>query len=191
MQPPKRRSGQIVVPGEPIGVIEEFSPGMGTYVENGKIYSKIVGRTLVDMMNRKVSVYPLVRGASVPKTGNIVLGQVQSMQSHSAVVRIWKIGDKVLSGFFSGLLHISDASPSYVDSMFDVCKPCDIVRAKVISEKNRVYHLSTADRNLGVVYAFCSNCGHLLQFKRHKLQCINCGKIEKRKTALDYAKGEI
>lgn len=191
MQINKRRSGQIVVPGEHIGVIEEFSPGIGTYVKNGKIYSRMIGRTLLDIMNKKVSVYPLIPRPSVPKTGSIVTGQVQNVQSHFAVLRIWKIGERTLSGFFSGLLHISDASPSYVETMFDVCKPCDIMRAKVVSEKNREYHLSTVDKNLGVIYAFCSHCGHILQFKRHRLQCSYCGKIEKRKTALDYGKGEI
>jgi exosome complex component CSL4 len=76
----------------------------------------------------------------------------------------------------------------YVDSMFDVCKPGDILRAKVISEKNRVCHLFTKDKNLGVVYAFCSQCGYTLELKRQTMVCPRCGKIEKRKTALDYGK---
>ena len=77
----------------------------------------------------------------------------------------------------------------YVELMFDVYRPGDVVRARVISDKNRVYHLSTKDKNLGVVYAFCSRCGYALEPKGHDLFCLRCGKTEKRKTALDYGKG--
>jgi len=187
----ERKSGKIVLPGDSLGVIEEFTPDPGTYVKDGIIYSGIVGRALIDLSNKRVSVYPLVHGAKIPKNESIVLGQVSSVQTENASVRIFKIGNKQLSGFFTGILHISDVQPSYVESMFDVCKPGDIMRAKVISEKNQVYHLSTKDRNLGVVYAFCSQCGYALEPKRQTTYCPRCGKIEKRKTTLDYGKGAL
>jgi exosome complex component CSL4 len=188
----KRKSGAFVSPGDRLGVIEEFSPGPGTYVDQGAIYSKATGRTLVDLMNKQVSVYPVVRVASSPKTGSIIIGQVSQAQNQTANVRILKIDKKILTGPFTGVLHISDASPVYVDSMFDVCKSGDILRAKVISETNRIYHLSTSvDRILGVIFAFCSNCGHTLQWRRSRMRCPNCGRIENRKVASDYGKGEI
>ncbi|NWF87428.1 exosome complex RNA-binding protein Csl4 [Candidatus Bathyarchaeota archaeon] len=188
LNPSERKSGKIVLPGDRLGVIEEFTPDPGTYVKDGIIYSKIVGRILLDFPNKRVSIYPLVRGVKIPKVGSIVLGQVSNVQAESASVRIFKIGNKQLSGFFSGILHISDVQSTYVESMFNVCKPGDILRAKVISEKNQVYHLSTEDKNLGVVYALCSQCGHALETKRHTMYCPRCGKIEKRKITFDYAK---
>ena len=186
-----RKSSQFVLPGERLGVIEEFIPDAGTYVKDGVIYSKVVGRALLDLLNKRVSVYSLVHEARVPKVGSIVLGQVSNVQTQNAGVRIFKIDKKQLSGFFTGVLHISDVQLRYVESMFNVCKPGDIIRAKVISEKNKVYHLSTKDKNLGVVYAFCSRCGYMLELKRQGMHCPRCGKIEKRKTALDYGKGII
>ena len=187
----RRKSSQFVSPGERLGVIEEFIPDAGTYVKDGVIYSKVVGRALLDLLNKRVSVYSLVHEARVPKVGSIVLGQVSNVQTQNAGVRIFKIDKKQLSGFFTGVLHISDVQLRYVESMFNVCKPGDIIRAKVISEKNKVYHLSTKDKNLGVVYAFCSRCGYMLELKRQGMHCPRCGKIEKRKTALDYGKGII
>ncbi len=184
----KRQSGQFVVPGDRLGVIEEFSPGQGTFVEKGKIHAKISGRTLLDLQNKKVSVYPLVRGARIPRVDSIVIGQVSGLQNKTAAIRIFNIGNEQVSGVFTGLLYISDISMSYVESIYDTCKPGDIVRAKVISEKNRVFHLSTKEKNLGVLYAFCSRCGHTLQQKRYKMSCPNCGNIEKRRIALDYGK---
>lgn len=187
-QLPDQKSGQLVLPGERLGVIEEFVPDAGTYVKDGVIYSKVVGRTLVDSSSRRVSVSPLIRGAGFPRVGLIVLGQVSGVQNDTANVRIFRVGEKELSGVFTGVLHVSDVALKYVESMFEVCKAGDVLRALVISDKNRTYHLSTKDKELGVVYAFCSNCGHTLESKRQGMHCPNCGRVEGRKIAADYGK---
>ena len=184
----EKKSGLFVVPGDRLGVIEEFIPDSGTYVEHGTIYSNIIGRTLLDTLNKKMSVYPMVRGAIVPLAGSTVVGLVSSVQSKMAALRIFKIGKTLPSGLFTGTLHISDTSFGYLETMFKVCKSGDIVRAKVIVNKNRTYHLSTVEKNLGVIYAFCSRCGHMLLLERQRMRCTKCGKIEKRKAASDYGK---
>ena len=188
----EQRNGNLVVPGERLGVIEEFVPDSGTYVKDGVIYSKIIGRALMDMLNRRVSVYPLREGVAFPKVGVSVLGQIGNAQSDNVLVRIIQVGTKKkMTGAFGGILHISDVSDRYIDSMNEVCKPGDLIRAKVISEKNQVFHLSTAEQNLGVIYAFCSLCGNVLEQRRQEMHCIKCGNVERRKTAPDYGKGEV
>lgn len=187
----EHKSGKLVVPGERLGVIEEFIPDSGTYVKDGIIFSKVIGRALVDLISKKVSVYPLVNETISPKISSIVIGQVGNAQSDNVLVKIFKVGSKALSGVFTGIFHISDVQERYVDSMSDVVKPGDILRAKVISNKNKAYHLSTKDSGLGVLYAFCSRCSHLLEPKRYDMSCPNCGNIERRKFALDYGKEEI
>ena len=184
----ERKSGLFVVPGDRLGVIEEFTSGPGTYVESGTIHSKITGRTLLDMLNRQVSVYPIVQKISTPQVGNIITGLVLEVKSKNAVLRIFQIGNKMLSGFFKGALHISGVSHGYVDNMFNVCKEGDIMRAKVISTENRSIFLSTADKDLGVVYALCSRCGHALQPGNRGMECPKCGNFERRKTSPDYGK---
>lgn len=187
----EKKSGLFVVPGDRLGVIEEFISGSGTYVEHGAIYSNITGRTLLDTLNKEMSVYPMVHGATVPLAGSTVIGRVSNVQSKMAALRIFEIGKTLLSGFFTGTLHISDTSFGYVETMFEVCKPGDIMRAKVIVNKNRTYHLSTVEKNLGVIYAFCSRCGHMLLLERQNMRCPECGKIEKRKVASDYGQNAI
>lgn len=187
----EQKSGQLVTPGERLGVIEEFIPDAGTYVKDGIIYAKVVGHALIDLMHKKVSVFPLGHGTKVPKVGSVVVGQVSNVQTQNAGVRISQVDKKQISGFFNGVLHVSDVQMRFVDSMFDVCKPGDIMRAKVISEKNRTYHLGTQDKELGVMYAFCSNCGHGLEQKRQGMECPRCGRVESRKTAIDYGKGAV
>ncbi len=191
LKPPEQKSGHLVVPGERLGVIEEFIPDSGTYVKDGVIFSKIVGHALVDLLNKRVSVYPLVNGELVPKVSSIVVGQIGNAQSDNVLVRIFKIENKRLSGEFGGILHVSDVSDRYIDSISDVCKPGDIIRAKVVSGKNRIFHLSTNDKNLGIVYAFCSRCGNLLEPQRYELHCPKCGNTENRKIAPDYGKEPI
>ena len=122
----------------------------------------------------------------------MVVGQIGNPQSDNVLVKIFKKTNNKLSGEFSGILHISDVSDRYVDSMNDVCKPGDIIRAKVISTKNRIDHLSTNDKNLGVLYAFCSRCGGSLEpCDMMNYDCPKCGNIEKRKIAPDYGKEPI
>jgi exosome complex component CSL4 len=184
----EEKSGQLVVPGDRLGVIEEFIPDVGTYVRDGVIYSRVVGRALLDFESRKVSVYPVLDRTKVPQVGSIVMGQVSNVQSDSAMVKIFRVGEKDLSGAFVGLLHVSDVQMMYTESMYDICKAGDILRAQVVSDKNRTYHLSTKDKDLGVLYAFCSRCGHMLLPRRQGLTCANCGNNEIRKMTADYGK---
>ena len=179
---------QTIIPGEKLGVIEEYMPGQGTYVKDGNIISSTIGKKEIAQKTRNIYVSP-ARQMVIPVIGSTVEGQVSTAQEKMANVRILKVGDKYPSGSFTGVIHISTASDDYVKAMPYVCKPGDIVRAKVISDKNRAYHLSTAERNFGVIYAFCSKCGNLLLKKGRNLQCGACNNIEERKMASDYGVG--
>lgn len=182
----ERRSGQFVTPGTPLAIIEEFLPGPGTYVEGCYVYSKVTGYMLLDTLNKKVSVYPAVKPPNVPTVGSIVLGIVESVNFKSCDVSIKAVGRRKLSGSLTGVLHISDASPHYVESVFDVCRPGDYIKAEVISNKNRTFHLSTVGRNLGVVLAFCSRCGYQLSKENRRMYCKRCKNVEKRKASSEY-----
>jgi len=188
-KPIEQKMGQLVLPGERLGVIEEFIPDAGTYVRDGVIYSKVIGRVLIDLVRRRVEVHQLIGPSKVPSLGATVMAQVSNTQTDSAGARIFEIGEEEINGVFTGILHVSDVAMRYVDSMYDICKVGDVIRARVVSDKNRTYHLSTKDKNLGVVYAFCSNCGTLLEVKKQGMHCSKCGRIEKRKIASDYGKG--
>jgi len=187
----RKKTGQFLVPGDRLGVIEEFVPGSGTYVENGIVYSKIIGRLLLDFLNKQVSVYPLGNSIHIPKIKSVVSGAVSTVQSKRATMNISRIGERPLNSRFIGVLHISDVTPNYVEVMSDACKPGDILRAEVISDKNQTYHLSTIDRDLGVIFAFCSSCGEVLMQRDRRIQCKGCGRTERRKIASDYGKAEM
>jgi len=175
-----------VLPGDRLGVIEQFLPGAGTYEDNGNIYATFTGTAKIDTKNKRVTVLPTTRIPELPKEGATVITSVTHATEKMATMSIWKIEGKNLQNPFTAILHISSSSPRYERHMSDVCKAGDIIRARVIDMTNRIPQLTTAGRGLGVVKAFCSKCGNVLEFKNRKLQCNACGNFERRRLAEDY-----
>ena len=179
---------QSVFPGDKLGVVEQFLPGTGTYEKEGTIYANFTGTAKVDLKNKRVTVVPNTRVPQLPKEGATVLASVTHTSDKMATVSIWKIEDKLLQNPFTAILHISSSSPRYERSMSDVCKAGDILRARVIDMTNRIPQLTTAGRGLGVVKAFCSRCGAVLEFTNRRLQCPSCENLERRRLAEDFEK---
>jgi len=177
---------QPVLPGDKIGVIEQYLPGAGTYETGGTIYANFTGNARIDLKNKRVTVVPTTRVALLPKEGTTVIASVIHATDKMATVNIWKINDTIIQNPFTAMLHISSSSPRYERNMADVCKSGDIIRGRVI-EINRIPQLTTAGRGLGVIKAFCSKCGAVLEFKNRRLQCPSCGNVERRRLAEDYA----
>jgi exosome complex component CSL4 len=157
----ERRNGQFVLPGQKLGVIEEFIPNSGTFVDDGIIYACNTGLVLMDLSNKTVSVYSKVLNLNFPEVGNVVVGIVKAVQSSQAIIRINMLGKKVLSGFFTGAIHVSDVSFKYTDNMSNIFRSGDIVR---------------------------SLCGEILSIDRKRLLCKKCGSTENRKISVDYGK---
>jgi len=179
----------VVVPGEEIGVIEEFLPGEGTYVDGDSVRSMILGKAVLDVLERRVRVYPLVkRGPLAIERGDVVLGEVVGMKKDVAVVLIRKVEDKnlVLNKPLHGMLHISQVSDKFVEFLSDMVRVTDILRAKVINSRPP-YQLSIKERGLGVITAFCSNCQIPMIIRNRKLYCPRCRVQEERKLSVKYS----
>jgi len=181
-----KKSGQIVTPGDRLGVIEEFTPGRGTYVDYGVIYSKIVGYVTFDKENKKVNVSSKTKTPLTPKNGQVVVGDVQQVHDKLATVKLLKIGGFELKKSFTAILHVSYVNRFFTKSLHEALKPRDIILAKVIGDENYPYQLTTIGKEYGVVEAFCSNCGASLTLEKKQLLCLKCGNIEKRKISEKY-----
>lgn len=180
------RTPAFVVPGEELCVAEEFMPGPGTYESGGTIYSDLTGDRVVDLNSRTVRVVAKAKTPIMPTDGSTVIGQVTNAHDKSAIVSIFKVDSEILGRPFTGILHISSASPRYERNMEDVCKTGDMIKAKVFNDKNRIPELTTAGRGLGVIRAYCSRCGNLLVLVNRRLQCRECGNTEHRRLVDDY-----
>lgn len=167
--------------GDYIGTIEEFLPGNGTYVENGKIYASNIGKVEVDDIERKISI-----GKSHKiSVGQIVFCEVLDIRKNMATVLISKILGSKNEVAAKANIFISNISDKYIDRVEDAFGIGDIIEAKVIKVENNLIDLST-EGNFGVVKAFCNRCRHTLVKKGNKLFCENCGKDKIRKTAYNY-----
>ena len=180
-------SGLKVMPGDPLCSPEEFSPGDGTYVEEGVVRSAILGVTVFDYVNRRVKVTPHALKPRVPRNNDTVIGIVETVRDDFAFIKIVADGKgEPYSCSHTGILHVSQASISYVKSLKNLLLPGDIVKVKVVKAGNPV-QVSMKSPHHGVIAAYCSKCGDVLvKGSKGILKCMRCGNIEKRKVARGY-----
>ncbi len=184
----RRKVREFKTPGEKLGVIEEFVPGPGTFVEEGDIRSKTTGYVITDTRNKHVSIYPKGNHPIFPRNGSVVAGEVASTQDKTASVRILSVDGKPVPGYFTGIIHVSTVSSNYVRTMRGAFKPGDLIKAKVISNRNGAIHLSTLGKTLGITQASCSRCGNRLVRRGRILHCPICSNREERKITVNYGK---
>lgn len=182
----RKLDGTFVVPGERLGVVEEFDPGRGTVEVNGIVYSSQTGTAAVDTKRHVVSVKGATGPVVVPEEGSSVTGVVEKIQEKMAIVNIVLVDGKKMVLPFTGMLHISNSSPRFERIMSEVCKPNDILRAKVIDTSQRIPKLTTIGRDLGVIKAYCSRCGNELVLSGRILRCTACRNVERRRLAEDF-----
>ena len=87
---------EIVIPGD-ILADEEYNSGRGTFKENNKVCSSLVG--LVAIRDKKISVIPL-QSKYIPKRGDVVIGEVTDIR-----FSMWNLD---INSPYSGFLPASD-----------------------------------------------------------------------------------
>ncbi|MCC6012941.1 MAG: exosome complex RNA-binding protein Csl4 [Candidatus Verstraetearchaeota archaeon] len=177
---------RIVVPGEEIGVEEEYIPGKGVYVDKGKIFSLNLGNLIVDEKEKKICVEPISR-LIIPERGDIIEGMITGfVKDDFATVEIMRIRNKGdLKRPMSGILHISQISGRTISSIFDLIGIGDWILAKVLTSWPP-YQLSIIEKDFGVIYATCPKCGYELILKQGKLYCSKDKIFVKKKISPHY-----
>lgn len=186
----KRLRRELVFPGDELAVIEEFLEGPGAYQENGIVRSAELGDVQFDLERREVKVSKRTRTPLLPEEGLDIVGEVGSVKRRMANVEIFQMKGVEISPPFTGVIHISSVGLD-VKNMNLALRSGDIVKAKVINTKNKITQLSLEGSKYGVIYAFCSKCGSLLQQRGMRLLCSRCGRVERRKIARTYGMEEL
>jgi exosome complex component CSL4 len=184
--PKERELEKDVFPGEKLAVIEEYNDGPGTYQEEGEIRSTEIGRTELNTDRRAVYVKKATPEIIVPEKGMDVMAEVGSVARKDARIDIFMLDGKHIHPTYSGVIHISDISRDYVKNIDSALRNGDIVKGKLVNVANRLNQTSLEGPEYGVIYAYCSRCGGLLEQKEGKLICPDCGRSERRKTAKSY-----
>jgi len=179
------KDGMFVVPGERLGVIEEYIPGYGTYEKEGIIYASHPGFVLIDKLEKKIKVFIPGKRVLKPLIGDVVIGIISDVKDKVAFVDIISSKNKKFSTPFSGIIFVNKVSREFIDSVRNAFMSGDLIRAKVLKDTNP-YQLTTIGRELGVIIAHCSKCGTLLRYRKRDMVCVVCGNVERRKAAVDY-----
>lgn len=171
----------FVVPGDEIGVIEEYVPSANTYVHDGVIRAKAVGTAKVDVARHEAAVMR-AREVPVPRLGDIVQAVVTGIRD--AVVYLDIFYNETLNVhypvLFRAILYIAEVSNERLRSVYEIFGYGDVVRARVISRKPP-YMLSTRGAEFGLVLARCPRCMAPLRKRGLWLYCPSCRRTYKRR----------
>jgi exosome complex component CSL4 len=180
-----------VFPGDKLAVIEEFNKGKGTYELDGDIRSSELGVTRHDMAQRAIVVMKKTPQILVPREGMEAIAEVGSVARRDARVDIFILNGKHVHPTYSGVVHISDISREYTKNIDLALRSGDTIKGRIVNVKNRLNQMSLEGSQYGVIYAYCSRCGGLMEERQNKLTCPDCGRVERRKTARDYGKVDL
>ena len=128
----------IVIPGEQLGVIEEFTPKTNCYEHDGLIIAENWGTKHIDHEHHFVSVVPLKK-IFIPRHGTIALGYVTEIRKQNASVvlshfRITAKNNTFVSTktTYPANLHITNISDRYIRNLYDGIRPWDYVFCKIL-----------------------------------------------------------
>ncbi|MCX9083846.1 MAG: exosome complex RNA-binding protein Csl4 [Candidatus Methanoperedens sp.] len=180
------------LPGDLIGTSEEFIPRDGAYLDGGNIYAAASGIVNINKKERSISVTPVTNMPPHLQVGDIVIGQVTDVKDSVALVEIAGIkgkGEREIVNAEQAAIHVSNVKDAYVKELYYEFAPFDIVKARVLDLRNM--RLSTVNKELGVMKAYCGNCRAVLKVDNNKLKCPKCERTETRKLSSDYGTGII
>ncbi|ASJ03040.1 RNA-binding protein [Thermococcus profundus] len=185
------KDGDVVLPGDYLGVIEEYLPGEGVKEENGELIATRAGKVRIDPERMEIHVEPVTDVPPLPKVGDVVIAQVLEVKPQAVIVQLLTIEGRkdrdIATSKLAGI-HVSQVKNGFVEDLSKEFKVGDIVRAKVIANEKSPIQLTTKAPDLGVVYAFCSRCRTPLVRRGNQLVCPKCGNVETRKLSTLYRK---
>ena len=180
-----------VYPGDKLAVIELLQGGPGAYQIEGDVRSEELGTAHFDVDKRMVQVEKKTRELVLPREGLEVVAEAGSVMRRDARVDIFIIDGRMITKPYTGVIHFSGVERDFSKDMNMAVRNGDIVKAKIINTKNRIILLSITGPEYGVVYAYCSRCGTLLEQQRGRLRCPGCDRVERRKIAKTYGREEL
>jgi len=187
----EKKAARGVYPGDALAVIEEYNDGEGSYQEDGLIRSEELGETRLNREKRALEVKKVTRPLNLPLEGVVVIAEAGSVTRRDARVDIFRVDGKKVEPTYTGVIHINDVAREFGRNLEQTLRSGDILRAVVANTKNRIIQLSMAGPEYGVVYAYCSRCGGILENQKGRLTCPKCKRVELRQIARSYGKEVI
>jgi exosome complex component RRP4 len=133
-----KKEREFVVPGDEIISSMDFLPGRNCLREGNSIYAKRLG--IVNLDGRVISVIPLT-GVYFPRVGDMVIGEVEDVQSNGWVVNINSAHSAYLP--LSGVREFIDTSKTDLSRVYGVGEVIYANINSVVSSNS--IHLSMQD----------------------------------------------
>ena len=185
-----------IFPGEQVAFIEEFEGGKNTYVTDGTIRSKAVGTRVYDFKRRIVKINQK-NSPMLPKIGDVLVGYIEMLFGSMISVRVLYINEKKSYAGFSAIASTRIGGSNSGGGGWrergerrgrTIFRVGDIIRGRVISLLNSTIHITIDEKEFGVLYTLCFNCGGDTVRVHNSVKCIECGVYEERKLTNDYGK---
>jgi exosome complex component CSL4 len=163
---------EIVVPGERIGVVEEYVGAEGIFESEGVLYSSHLG--FLEKKELEVNVKPIKRPILPVKPGEIALGEIRSADRSNFNLFLTLLLRPRVSLLVPPVHATMPKRGSNIGA-----RPSDIVIVKIESVENGIVTVTMeGSHELGVIRSICESCGSLLdRGVGYTLICRNCGKI--------------
>ncbi|KAH8552605.1 hypothetical protein BGW37DRAFT_466468 [Umbelopsis sp. PMI_123] len=183
----------IVTPGQRLGYAQDFAAGAGTYERGGLLYASVVGvKKVIKQPNGNLETITIVREkeqSAVPSVGSVITGKITKVNPRFASVSINVVDSTPCKEDFQGVIRVQDVRATERDKVkiYNSFRPGDIIRAQVISLGDaRSYYLSTAQNELGVIFAKSVAGETMIPVSWQEMQCPKTKVIEFRKCAKPF-----
>lgn len=183
------RTSSVVVPGDRLCSVEEYNQGVGTYDRFGHIYANRAGYKVVEKLAENKDVVSVLRdGYSqvLPAIGAVVTAKITAVNTRFCKLAILAVEGSSLNEPFRGTLRKEDVQATEKDKVeiYKSFRPGDIVQARVTSlGDSQSYFLSTAENELGVIFAMSESGASMIPINWKQMQCPKTKAKEFRKVA--------
>ena len=163
---------------------------------DGTIRSKAVGTRVYDFKRRIVKINQK-NSPMLPKIGDVLVGYIEMLFGNMISVRILYINEKKSYAGFSAIASTRIGGSNSGGGGWrergerrgrTIFRVGDIIRGRVISLLNSTIHITIDEKEFGVLYTLCFNCGGDTVRVHNSVKCIECGVYEERKLTNDYGK---
>ena len=177
-------SDKKTIPGDKIGIIEEFESGKNTFEDGHNVRSTVIGTVEIDKTSRIAQVQN-IRKSGMPEVDDVVIGTVAAVMSSMIAVSINYVNNirtKSNVECICQTRHFRRKNIALVN---------DIVALKITAHKNGTIHASINEPEFGVLFTKCKKCGGPVIPMRDAIKCTECNWIDERKLSNNFGKNSF
>lgn len=197
------------MPGDKLGVEEEFAASENTYVDSdGTVRAAIIGYAKMDAGQASVTnpnhdiknIQPgmTVIGTITDDVRAVMFVKIDTLKMNGKEFIALKDGKIILPKDRGPPRRSFDRDnrgpprPPAQEEKEKLCNVGDVILAKVLDDEQDTYVLGIRDRECGIIFANCELCGTHMQYENEKnaLVCPDCKHMQRRKVSSYYDKPE-